>query len=46
MSTALVLTGGPAVDKSTTGRLLARRCARAALIDVDDIRQLVVARAA
>jgi predicted kinase len=43
MPTPLVLTGGPAVGKSTTGRLLARRCTRAAFIDVDDIRQLVIA---
>lgn len=46
MPMPLVLTGGPAVGKSTTGRLLARRCSRSAFIDVDDIRQLVVAGAA
>jgi predicted kinase len=42
----LVLTGGPAVGKSTTANLLARRCARAAVIEVDDVRQLVVSGAA
>ena len=46
MPTPLVLTGGPAVGKSTTGRLLARRFTRAAFIDVDDIRQLVIAGSA
>jgi predicted kinase len=40
-----VLTGGPAVGKSTTGRRLAESRARAAFIDVDDVRQLVVAGA-
>lgn len=39
----LVLTGGPAVGKSTCGRALASERNRAAFIDVDDIRQLVVA---
>lgn len=38
----LVLTGGPAVGKTTTGRALAEALARAAFIDVDDLRQLVV----
>ncbi|WP_285035584.1 NUDIX domain-containing protein [Plantibacter sp. ME-Dv--P-095] len=38
----VVLSGGPAVGKSTCGRLLARELDRAAFIDVDDIRQLVV----
>ncbi len=38
----LVLTGGPAAGKSTTGRALAGSCARAAFVDVDDVRQLVV----
>jgi predicted kinase len=38
----LVLSGGPAVGKSTCGRLLAGSRDRAAFIDVDDIRQLVV----
>jgi hypothetical protein len=42
----LILSGGPAVGKSTCGRLLAESRARAAFIDVDDIRQLVVAGAA
>jgi hypothetical protein len=41
----LVLTGGPAIGKTTTGRLLAERRTRAAFIDVDDVRQLVVAGA-
>jgi predicted kinase len=41
----LLLTGGPAVGKTTIGRLLAEGRARAAFIDVDDIRQLVVAGA-
>lgn len=39
----LVLTGGPAVGKTTTGRTLAERLPRAAFVDVDDLRQLVVA---
>lgn len=39
----LVLTGPPAVGKSVTGAALARRRQRAAFIDVDDVRQLVVA---
>jgi len=39
----LVLTGGPAAGKTTTGRTLAERLGRAAFIDVDDVRQLVVA---
>jgi len=38
----LVLTGGPAAGKSTTGRALAQSSARAAFVDVDDVRQLVV----
>lgn len=42
----LILSGGPAVGKSTCGRLLAESRARAAFIDVDDIRQLVVSGAA
>jgi predicted kinase len=46
MHSPLVLTGGPAVGKSTVANLLARRCARAAVIDVDDVRQLVVSGAA
>lgn len=41
----LVLTGGPAMGKTTTGRLLAEGRAQAAFIDVDDVRQLVVAGA-
>lgn len=39
----LVLSGGPAVGKSTCGRRLAAQQARAAFVDVDDIRQLIVA---
>ena len=39
----LILSGGPAVGKSTCGRTLARERDRAAYIDADDIRQLVVA---
>lgn len=39
----LILSGGPAAGKSTCGRLLATSRQRAAFIDVDDIRQLVVA---
>ncbi|HET8987395.1 MAG TPA: hypothetical protein VFN43_02700 [Humibacillus sp.] len=38
----LVLTGPPAVGKSTTGRAVARGRERCAFIDVDDVRQLVV----
>lgn len=34
------------MGKSTTASLIARRCARAAVIDVDDLRQLVVSGAA
>src|SRR5215218_2816130 len=39
----LILTGGPAVGKTTRGRALAVERDRAASIDVDDIRQLIVA---
>ncbi|MFD7153426.1 hypothetical protein ACFV9C_02440 [Kribbella sp. NPDC059898] len=42
----LVLTGGPAVGKSATGRALAEGHPRCAYVDVDDIRQLVVSGAA
>jgi predicted kinase len=38
-----VLTGGPGVGKSTTGKALASARHRAAFVDVDDVRQLVVA---
>lgn len=41
----LILTGGPAAGKSTTGRALALRLARAALVDADDVRHLVVSGA-
>lgn len=41
----LVISGGPAVGKSTCGRILAGDRERAAFLDVDDIRQLVVAGA-
>jgi predicted kinase len=37
-----MLTGGPAAGKSTTGRLVAQTRSCAALIDVDDVRQLIV----
>jgi predicted kinase len=39
----LLLTGPPAAGKSTTARVLAGALPLAAVIDVDDIRQLVVA---
>jgi len=39
----LVLTGGPAVRKTTTARPLAEALPRAAFIDVDDLRLLIVA---
>ena len=39
----LVLSGGPAVGKSTCARRLAEERPRAAFVDADDIRQLVVA---
>ncbi|WP_254787066.1 GNAT family N-acetyltransferase [Curtobacterium sp. MCBA15_001] len=39
----LILTGGPAVGKTTSGRALAAARPRAAYIDGDDVRQLVVA---
>jgi predicted kinase len=42
MRPVLVLTGGPAVGKSTTAVALARERARAAVVEVDDIRQLVL----
>jgi len=42
----LILSGGPAVGKTTCGRALAGARDRAAYIDGDDIRQLVVAGAA
>jgi hypothetical protein len=38
----LVLTGPPAVGKSTTGRAVAQGRHRCAFVDVDDVRQLVV----
>lgn len=38
----LVLTGGPAIGKSTTAGQLARSLPRAAVIDVDDVRLMVV----
>ena len=38
----LVVTGGPAVGKTSTGRLLAERVARGAFIDVDDVRHYVI----
>lgn len=42
----LLLSGGPAVGKTTCGRRLAEERSRAAYVDSDDIRQLVVAGAA
>ncbi len=45
MRRPLVLTGGPAAGKTTTGRRLAEGRPRAAFVDVDDVRQLVVAGA-
>lgn len=45
MRPPLVLTGGPAVGKSVTGLALAEGRARCAFVDVDDVRQLVVAGA-
>lgn len=39
----LILSGGPAVGKTTCGRALALERHRAAYIDADDIRQLIVA---
>jgi predicted kinase len=46
MRPPLVLTGGPAVGKTTCGRRLAEARPAAAYVDVDDVRQLVVAGAA
>lgn len=42
MRPALLLTGGPAAGKSTTALRLVGPLERAAVVDVDDIRQLVV----
>jgi gluconate kinase len=42
---ALVLTGGPAVGKSTCARALAARLQRCAVVDVDDLRQLILSGA-
>ncbi len=42
----LVLCGPPAVGKSSTGRALALARPRCALVDVDDVRQLVLSGAA
>jgi len=38
----LLLTGGPKVGKSSLAHAIARRRKRAAVIDVDDVRQLLV----
>ncbi|PZG15176.1 hypothetical protein [Nonomuraea aridisoli] len=46
MKRVLVLSGPPAAGKSTLGRRLAGMRDRCAFIDVDDVRQLVVAGAA
>lgn len=43
MRVPLVLTGPPAVGKTSAGRRLAESCPRGAYVDVDDVRQLVVA---
>jgi predicted kinase len=43
MRPPLLLTGGPAAGKSSTALALVKPLHRAAVIDVDDIRQLVVA---
>lgn len=40
---SLILTGGPAVGKTTCGRILAEERNRAAFIDGDDIRHMIVA---
>ena len=42
MLSPLLLTGGPAAGKSSTALRLVEQLRRAAVIDVDDIRQLVV----
>ena len=42
MRPPLVLTGGPAVGKSSTARLLAQSRPSGAVIDVDDVRHMVV----
>jgi predicted kinase len=41
----LVLTGGPAVGKTTTSRRIANERPRCAVVDVDDLRQLIVSGA-
>ena len=41
MRAPLLLTGGPAAGKSTTARRLADGLPLAAVVDVDDVRQLV-----
>ncbi|MGW0226737.1 hypothetical protein ACWDWO_00350 [Actinopolymorpha singaporensis] len=43
MRAPLVLTGPPAVGKTSAGRRLAESRPRGAYVDVDDVRQLVVA---
>jgi predicted kinase len=43
MRPPLLLTGGPAAGKTTTARAVVTSLSRAAVVDVDDIRQLVVA---
>lgn len=42
MNTVLILTGPPAVGKSTVGRLVAERRERCAMVDIDDIRHFVI----
>ena len=43
MRPVLILTGGPAAGKTTCARELAVVRERCAVVDVDDIRQLIVA---
>lgn len=38
----LVLTGGPAVGKTVSARMIAAHRSRCAVIDVDDVRQLMI----
>jgi hypothetical protein len=41
----LILSGGPAVGKTSSGRALALECDRGAYVDADDVRQFVVSGA-
>lgn len=38
----VVLTGGPGAGKSTVARLVAQRLSRCAVVEVDDVRQMLV----